>query len=83
MDLVLTDSTSFTRSKTYPADTALYWRVRAEAENGQTDEVALTWSASGHVRQGPAEVGLDHGQPHERRLPADGQVVDGAGRGLL
>jgi len=46
VDSVLTDSTSYTSSATYPADTTLYWRVRADAEDsvaiGQT--VALTWS---------------------------------------
>ena len=34
LDDVVTDSTAFTSNTTYPADTTLYWRVRAEAENG-------------------------------------------------
>jgi hypothetical protein len=41
-DLTLgTDSTAYTSSLTYKADTALYWRVRAEDEN----LVGLNWSA--------------------------------------
>jgi protein-S-isoprenylcysteine O-methyltransferase Ste14 len=46
VDTVLTDSTSYTSSAPYPADTALYWRVRADAENADTgNAVALRWSA--------------------------------------
>ncbi len=37
---VLTDSTAYTSTSTYPADTVLYWRVRADDEN----LVGLTWS---------------------------------------
>jgi hypothetical protein len=40
---VTTDATSYTSSTTYPADTVLYWRVRANDENG----IGLTWSATG------------------------------------
>ncbi len=40
LDDVVTDSTSYSASKTYPANSALYVRVRAEDEN----EVGLTWS---------------------------------------
>jgi hypothetical protein len=43
-DLVAgTDSTAYTSSVTYDADTVLYWRVRAEDENG----IGLTWSSVG------------------------------------
>jgi hypothetical protein len=43
-DLVAgTDSTAYTSSVTYDADTVLYWRVRAEDENG----TGLTWSSVG------------------------------------
>ncbi|HET9666234.1 MAG TPA: hypothetical protein VFP09_05745, partial [Desertimonas sp.] len=60
---VVTDSTGFASNKTYPADTALYWRVRAEAEDGQTDVVALTWSSTGTFsKELPAPV-LDAGNP--------------------
>jgi protein-S-isoprenylcysteine O-methyltransferase Ste14 len=37
---VLTDSTAYTSNTTYPADTVLYWRVRADDEN----LIGLTWS---------------------------------------
>ena len=43
IDDLTTDSTSYTSNTTYPADTVLYWRVRADDENG----VGLTWSATG------------------------------------
>jgi len=44
---VTTDSTAFTSSSTYPADTVLYWRVRANDWNG----VQLNWSATGTFRR--------------------------------
>jgi hypothetical protein len=37
---VTTDSTAYSSNKTYPADTILYWRVRANDETG----IGLTWS---------------------------------------
>jgi hypothetical protein len=40
IDDVLTDATAFTSSSTYPADTVLYWRVRADDEN----RLGLAWS---------------------------------------
>jgi hypothetical protein len=43
IDDLVTDSTAFSSSNTYPADTVLYWRVRADDEN----LVGLTWSATG------------------------------------
>ncbi|MDQ3856856.1 MAG: carboxypeptidase-like regulatory domain-containing protein [Actinomycetota bacterium] len=43
---VLTDSTAYTSNTTYPADTVLYWRVRADAEDGAS-YVGLTWSTTG------------------------------------
>ncbi len=43
IDDILTDATSHTSNTTYPADTALYWRVRADDEN----LIGLTWSATG------------------------------------
>jgi hypothetical protein len=43
IDDLTTDSTSYTSNTTYPADTVLYWRVRADDENA----VGLTWSATG------------------------------------
>jgi hypothetical protein len=43
LDDLTTDSTAYTSNTTYPADTLLYWRVRADDENG----VGLTWSSTG------------------------------------
>jgi hypothetical protein len=43
LDDVTTNGTSYSSNSTYPADTVLYWRVRADDEN----LVGLTWSATG------------------------------------
>jgi hypothetical protein len=43
LDDVVTDATSYSSDTTYPADTVLYWRVRADDEN----LTGLTWSAIG------------------------------------
>jgi hypothetical protein len=40
---VLTSSSEYTSTTTHPADTVLYWRVRADDE----ELVGLTWSATG------------------------------------
>src|SRR5213076_2839144 len=51
IDDVTTDATAFTSSSTYPADSTLYWRVRANDERG----VGLTWSSvETFTRQLPA-----------------------------
>jgi hypothetical protein len=47
IDDVVTNSTAYTSDSTYPADTLLYWRVRADDEN----LVGLTWSAIGTFRR--------------------------------
>lgn len=48
---VVTDATAFTTASTYPADTVLYWRVRANDEN----KSGLTWSGvETFTRQLPA-----------------------------
>jgi hypothetical protein len=53
LDDVLTNSTSYTSNTSYPADTLLYWRVRADDEN----LIGLTWSATGTFqRRLPAPV---------------------------
>jgi hypothetical protein len=44
---VATDSTSYTSTSALPADSTLYWRVRADDEN----RVGLTWSATGTFRR--------------------------------
>jgi hypothetical protein len=56
VDNVLTDSTAYTSNTTYPADTILYWRVRADAEDGSL-HVGLTWTETGTFqKQLPAPV---------------------------
>lgn len=49
IDDVRTHSTGFTSTKTYAAYSSLYWRVRADAENGLSagTAVGLGWSARG------------------------------------
>jgi protein-S-isoprenylcysteine O-methyltransferase Ste14 len=44
---VLTNSTAYTSNTTYPADTVLYWRVRADDEN----LIGLTWSSTGSFQK--------------------------------
>ena len=44
---ITTASTAYTASKAYPADTVLYWRVRANDEN----LVGLRWSAVGSFQR--------------------------------
>jgi hypothetical protein len=68
VDDVVTDSTSFTSSTTYPADTDLYWRVRANDENN----IGLNWSAVGKFRRVIPAPSLDPGNP---ALGADVPVV--------
>ncbi|MDQ3992170.1 MAG: hypothetical protein M3229_00780, partial [Actinomycetota bacterium] len=47
VDDVVTTSTAYTAQATYPADTLLYWRVRADDEN----LIGLNWSAVGTFRK--------------------------------
>jgi hypothetical protein len=47
IDDVVTASTAYTSSSTYPADALLYWRVRANDEDG----LGLTWSATQTFRR--------------------------------
>ncbi len=62
IDDTVTDSTAYTSNTTYPANTTLYWRVRADAENG-TGYVGLRWSDTGtFTKQLPAPV-PDPGNP--------------------
>ena len=59
-DLIVgTDSTAYTSSVTYPADTVLYWRVRAEDEN----LVGLNWSAVRTFRKTLPAAVLDASNP--------------------
>jgi hypothetical protein len=53
VDDVVTDATAYTSNTSYPADTLLYWRVRADDEN----LIGLTWSATNTFqRKLPAPV---------------------------
>jgi hypothetical protein len=53
IDDLVTDATAYTSNTSYPADTLLYWRVRADDEN----LIGLTWSAAGTFqRRLPAPV---------------------------
>jgi hypothetical protein len=56
---VVTDSTSYTSTSTYPADTVLYWRVRADDEN----LVGLTWSPTRTFQKKLAIPVLDPANP--------------------
>jgi hypothetical protein len=47
LDDVPTPSTAYTSNKSYPADTVLYWRVRADDEN----LIGLRWSAVGSFQR--------------------------------
>ena len=62
VDDVVTTSTAYTSSSTYPADALLYWRVRANDEQG----IGLTWSATQTFRRRlPApqpQAGPDRGE---------------------
>jgi hypothetical protein len=63
IDDIVTDSTAYTSNTTYPSDTTLYWRVRADAENGTSTMVGLTWSqAETFTKQLPKPV-LDPSNP--------------------
>jgi hypothetical protein len=59
IDDLSTDSTSYTTNTTYPADTVLYWRVRADDENG----VGLTWSTTGTFQKKLAAPTLSASNP--------------------
>jgi hypothetical protein len=47
LDNVVTGSTGYVSTTTYPAQSTLYWRVQANDE----DTTALTWSSTGTFRQ--------------------------------
>ena len=59
---VLTDATAYTSSETYPSDRSLYWRVRAEAEDGSST-IALPWSATGTFTKQLPRPTWDGGNP--------------------
>jgi hypothetical protein len=59
LDDVKTAATSHTSEETYPADTVLYWRVRAT----DARDVGLTWSAVGTFRRRLAIPTLNASNP--------------------
>jgi hypothetical protein len=59
IDDVTTSSTAYTSSSTYPADADIYWRVRAEDEQG----TGLTWSPTGSFRRRLATPTADPATP--------------------
>jgi hypothetical protein len=59
IDDVVTDATALTSNTTYPADTILYWRVRADDEN----LIGLTWSATGTFQKRLAMPALSPSNP--------------------
>jgi hypothetical protein len=67
IDDVTTDSTAYTSSSTYPADTALYWRVRANDWTSQ----GLNWSTTQtFVRRLPAPVPASNNPAGGQNIPA-------------
>jgi hypothetical protein len=77
IDDVVTDSTAFTSSSTYPADTQIYWRVRANDWNG----TGLNWSQTGTFLRklvAPTLLGVDNPVtdllPTIRWTPIEGAV---------
>ena len=66
IDDVLTDATGYTSNTTYPADTVLYWRVRADDEN----LIGLTWSSIGTFQKRlPVPVASPSNPTHGDSLP--------------
>ena len=64
LDDVTTDATSYSSNTTYPADTVLYWRVRADDEN----LTGLTWSATGMFQKKLAAPVPSSGNPHSGEM---------------
>ena len=65
IDDVVTDSISYTSNTSYPADVALYWRVRAEDANS----VGLTWSGTRTFRYHLASPSLGGNPKKGDNLP--------------
>ena len=63
IDDIVTDSTAYTSDTTYPADTIIYWRVRADADDGTSQTVGLTWSATGTFQKQLPAPSPDPGNP--------------------
>ena len=69
---VLTASTSYTPLTTYPADTTLYWRVRADDEN----LIGLTWSSVRTFQRKLPDADDRSREPDDRRLHAGVALVE-------
>jgi len=77
LDDVVTDATSYSSDTTYPADTVLYWRVRADDEN----LTGLTWSATGTFQKklgAPVQKVLGEAAPLPAQLMAAKGIIPGA-----
>lgn len=74
-----TDSTSYTAAKTYPANTTLYWRVRANDVNEDNHE-GLNWSAQQTFKRTlPTPVPSSSNPTSTESIPAfDFSAVTGA-----
>ena len=79
LDDVLTDATSYSSDTTYPADTVLYWRVRADDEN----LTGLTLVGDRNVPEEPRRAGPVFLEPDARRDAAGLVMEPGAGRFLV
>ena len=64
LDNQTTDATSYSSDTTYPADTVLYWRVRADDES----LTGLTWSASGMFQKKLAAPVPSPQNPHSGEM---------------
>jgi hypothetical protein len=80
IDDVTTDSTGYTSTSTYPADTVLYWRVRADVESA-AGTIGLAWSPVGTFRRrlpapapSPNNPTSGQGIPMFSWSPVDGAV---------
>jgi hypothetical protein len=67
IDDVVTSSTAYTSSSTYPADALLYWRVRANADN--SPEVGLNWSATRTFRRRLLAPSIGTNPVADERIP--------------
>ena len=64
LDDITTNATSYSSNSTYPADTVLYWRVRADDEN----LTGLTWSANGMFQKKLASPTPSSQNPHSGEM---------------
>ena len=79
LDDIVTDSTAYTSNTTYPANTVLYWRVRADDENKFGLDLVGGRNLPEDARQADAEPDQPDLGRHAPRLV----VVAGAGRVVL